>query len=396
MALLALALLIAGRFAFEAVRQWIGLGRYPLSLDFSLYRASAIQGMQFGWNHLYDLNAQRQVYNDQLRANPSLGPMGAVPNVYPPPVSWIAIPFTFLPVSVGYLIWSLLIFASTGFAFLTLAPGGVLAKLLQLALALCPFLVLWSLAQGQVTSFQIAGIAACWLALRRGHDGWAGIALLPLIFKPTTMALVPLTLLAAGRLRTFATWAIATAAVGIAVLGNIGFDGATAYIQRLLYASSHPDEYLLGPVYTLTLHFTSRAGRYGAQILVGSLALWIAWRHRRAGTEVPIAAGLIGSLLVATYLHLNDMLTLFPAAWLILRAYPRWWMWTLMGGGYLVALLCTATGTGRWGEGLLLFEITVLAVLAVITVADLRSAHATGELTESQGFLFHARLWRRA
>jgi hypothetical protein len=370
-AVLVLALLVAGKFAIESLQQWVGLGRYPLSLDFSLYRASALQGMTFGWNHLYDLNAQRQIYDDQLRANPSLGPMGAVPNVYPPPVSWLALPFTLLPIPVGYLIWSLLIFASTAFAFLTLAPGGMLAKWLQLALSLSPFLVLWSLAQGQVTSVQIAGIAACWLALRRGHDGWAGIALLPLILKPPTLALVPVTLLVTGRLRTFAAWAIASAAIGVAILINIGFDGTIAYIQRLLYANNNPGEYLVGGVYTLYLHFTSRAGHLGAEILAGSLALWVAWRHRHAGPEVPIAAGLIGSLLVATYLHLNDMLTLFPAGWLILRAYPRWWMWVLMAAGYVAALLCTATGTARWGEGLLLFEIAVLAVLAILPVAEL-------------------------
>jgi hypothetical protein len=365
-AALVVTLLVAGRFTFESLRQWVSLGHYPLGLDFSLYRASAIQGMEFGWNHLYDVTAQRQVYDDQVRANPSLGAMVWAPNVYPPPVSWLGVPFTFLPIPVGYLIWSFLIFSSTAFAFLILAPGNLLARAAQLALALSPFLVLFSLAEGQVTSFVMAAVAASWLALKRGWDGWAGMALLPLALKPQTVALVPLALLVAGRSRAFVFWLIATAALGLAVLANIGFDGAIAYLNRLQYASSHPGEYLLGGVYTLTLHMQTRAGRYAVEILTVSLALWVAWRHRRAGPEVPIAAGLIGSLMFATYLHVNDMITLFPAGFLILRAHPMWFVWFLLAGGYVVTLLCTGDATIRWGEGLVLFEITVLVVLAVI------------------------------
>jgi len=37
-----------------------------------------------------------------------------------------------------------------------------------------------------------------------------------------------------------------------------------------------------------------------------------------------------------------------------------------MAAGYGVALLCSDTGTAKWGEGLLLFELTVLTVLGMI------------------------------
>jgi hypothetical protein len=363
-------------FAINTIGQWVVLGRHPLSLDFALYRASAIQGMQFGWNHLYDVVAQRRVYDAQEAAYHSLGPMLWAPNVYTPPVSWLGSPFTYLSLTTGYLIWSVLVFAATAFAYVTLAPGALLGKLAQTALAFGPYLVLLSLSEGQVTSIQIAGIAACWWLLKRERDGWAGLALVPLVLKPQTMTLVPLTILAAARFRTFFVWMIATAAVAVMVLVNIGFDGSIAYLQRLQYASANPGEYLLGPWYNLTMHFASRVGRYGADVLAVSLVLWVAWRHRRAGPEIPIAAGLIGSLLVASYLHLNDLLTLFPAAWLILRGYPRWWMGTLMSGGYVVALMCTDSGTAHWGEGLLLFEITVLMVLAVTVVPYSRMRRA--------------------
>lgn len=376
--LYALAFMLALWFAARTFRDWIALGRHPLSLDFTLYRASAIQGLQFGWNRLYDVSAQHQVYVAQVQANPNLGPMLWAPNVYTPAVSWIALPFVPLSVPAGYLIWSLLILAATAFAYISMTPGGILARALQVVLAFCPYLVLLSLSEGQVTSFQLAGIAACWLLLRRGHDTWAGIALTPLILKPQTMTLLPLALLAAGRFRAFMAWVIATAALGVVTVANIGVDGVIAYIARLQYASANAGEYLLGPWYNLSMHFTTRAGRYGADILVVVLMLWVVWRHRRQGPEIPMAAGLIGSLLVASYLHLNDLITLFPAAWLILRAYPRWWMWIFMAGGLVDAMLCTDQGTAHWGDGLLLFELTLLVFLAAVSVAP-RDSPASGE-----------------
>jgi hypothetical protein len=379
--LLAITLLVAGLFALDTLVRWAELGRLPLSLDFNLYRASAIQGMTFGWNHLYDVVAQKKVYDALVAAYPSLGPMLSIPNVYSPPVSWLGVPFTYLPLTTGYLIWSVLVLVTTAIAFVALAPGGLLAKLVQLVLAFCPYLVLLSLSEGQVTSFQIAGIAACWWLMKRGRDGWAGIALVPLVLKPQTMVLVPLTILAAGRFRTFWAWLVGTAVVGLAVLVNIGLDGSIAYVQRLQYASANPGQYWLGSWYNLSLHFSSRVGRFGADVLAVSLALWVAWRHRRAGPEVPLAAGLIGSLLVASYLHLNDLITLIPAGWLVLRAYPRWWLWILMIGGYAVALECTDLGTARWGEGLLLFEISVLMALAMIAAQE-HPGHQVAEAGE--------------
>ncbi len=364
--LLLVTLIVASRFALGTLWQWALVSQHPLSLDFSIYRASAIQGMQFGWNHLYDLDAQRRVYDNQAREYPSLGTMLWAPNVYTPPMSWLVVPFTFLPVLSGYLIWSILIFATTAFAVLTLAPGSLLAKVVQLALFLCPELVLLSLQEGQVTSFQIAAIAACWLLLKRGHDTWAGLALVPLVLKPTTLLLVPVTLLAAGRLRVFSAWLIATGVIGLAVLATIGIDGTVAYIHRIQYASSNPTEYLLGPWYNLTLHFSTRLGRLSAEVLAGALTLWVGWRYRNAGPEIPLAAGLVGSLLVASYLHLNDLLTLFPAGWLILRANINWSLWVLVAGGYLITVLSNGAGIFHWGEGLLLLEIALLVAPAVL------------------------------
>jgi len=384
-AFLGVALLAGIVLAALSIRQWAMFGiQRPLTLDFALYRACSIQGMQYGWGQLYDVNIQRQVYQAQEAAYPTAGTMAFAPNVCTPLEGWLTLPLAAVPLPAGYLIWSLLIFAATAFAFWTLAPGTALAKLVQVALAFGPYPVLLSLSEGQVTSFQIAGAAACWLLLRRGRDGWAGIALLPLALKPQTLAMVPLTLLVTGRLRTFGAWLAGSAVLGLAVLANLGIDGTVAYLHRIQFASSNPAGYLGGPWYNLTAHFQTRLGRYGAEALAGALALFVAWRHRGAGPEVPIAAGLVGSLLVAPYLHLDDFITMFPAAWLILRAHSRRWLWALIAGGYVVVLLCTDTGTARWGEGLLLFELTLMIVLCVIGMPKTSATDASMKVLAGQ------------
>jgi hypothetical protein len=66
----------------------------------------------------------------------------------------------------------------------------------------------------------------------------------------------------------------------------------------------------------------------GITLVIGRLAA-------REGTELPIAAGLSGSVLATPYLSVNDLAALLIAAWLILRLDPPRWLTTLMVVAYL-------------------------------------------------------------
>jgi hypothetical protein len=57
--------------------------------------------------------------------------------------------------------------------------------------------------------------------------------------------------------------------------------------------------------------------------LVVGVTLVLVWRRRGSGIEFPVAAGLCGSLLIASFLHAQDVAVLLPAAWLWLRTAPR-------------------------------------------------------------------------
>lgn len=380
-AALVILLLAGGLLTLANLRTWATWGQQrPLTLDFALYRACAIQGIQYGWGRLYDVALQHQVYSAEEAADPGAGTMAFAPNVCTPAEGWIAAPFTAIPLRVGYLIWSILTFATTAFGFVTLAPGRLLAKITQTALAFVPYLVLLSVSEGQVTSFQIAGLAAAWLLMLRGRDVWGGVLLGLMILKPQTLLLVPFTLLAAGRYRAFSGWLIAMAVLGLLGVANLGLDGTIAYVHRLQFASTGPPEYLGGLWYNLPAHFSTRFGRTAVEIVAAAFPPWLAWRYRRGGPEVALAAGLVGSLLIAPYLHLDDLIMLFPATWLILRAEPRPLLWVLAGAGYLVALACMDPQThvvlsnryltvDRWGEGLLLYEVILLVAVAVVSHA---------------------------
>jgi len=54
-----------------------------------------------------------------------------------------------------------------------------------------------------------------------------------------------------------------------------------------------------------------------------AIILGLVWRRRGSGLEFPFAAGLCASLLIASFLHPQDVAVLLPAAWLWLRTAPR-------------------------------------------------------------------------
>jgi hypothetical protein len=89
------------------------------------------------------------------------------------------------------------------------------------------------------------------------------------------------------------------------------------------------------------------------QAVVVVVAVVAAWRHRHQGPEIPIAAGIVGSLLATPYLGFQDFLMLVLAGWLVLRA----------GASALqVALLLV-------GYALLQFVIVVLAAPILLAEA---------------------------
>src|SRR6266567_6279644 len=100
--------------------------------DFTFYFAAARIGMTRGWGSIYDLSLQ-QAQLDALGSRITIAELARY--ISPPPVAWLALPFTALPYDFAYWLWSALLVAALVAAWYFAAPGAGPARLIFLAAA---------------------------------------------------------------------------------------------------------------------------------------------------------------------------------------------------------------------------------------------------------------------
>jgi hypothetical protein len=290
------------------------IAQYAVRNDFRLAYAAASVGIRSGYGHLYDLAAQRSSIE-------GLGPgFNPQPFISPPPLAWLVTPLLVLPFAAALVLWTLLLLVLLGWTWYLLAPPGRLAKAAHLALLLGVFPVVFGVMVGQPGAWVAAAVATAWWLLRNDHPVWAGLALSLVVLKPQLALLVPVCLLASGHARTFGAWLVAMLLVGLVALALLGPEGVARYREVLAQTQT--------PAWDITRRY-SISGALGlgpvlnvTQLVVVAIALFAAWRHRGEGPEVPIAIGILGSLLATPYLGFQDFLMLVVAGWLVLRARP--------------------------------------------------------------------------
>jgi alpha-1,2-mannosyltransferase len=307
------------------------LSQYAVRNDFRLAYSAANVGIKDGYSRLYDLAAQRAAI-EGLGAgfNPQ-------PFISPPPLAWLVTPLLVLPFSVALVVWTSMLLAALVWTWYLLAPPGKLVRAAHLALLLGVFPVAFGVMVGQPGAIVAAAVATAWWLLRHDRQVWAGLALSLLVIKPQLALLVPVCLLVSGHARTFGAWLVATLLIGLVALAMLGPDGLARYRDALAqtqtpawditrrYSISGPLG--LGPVLTIT------------QVVVAAVTLATAWRRRGTGPELPMAAGIVGSLLVTPYLGFQDFLMLVVAGWLVLRAGATTFQVALMVVGYALLQL---------------------------------------------------------
>jgi hypothetical protein len=328
------------------------ISQYAVRNDFRLVYGAAKVGIESGYSHLYDLAAQKSAIE-------SLGPdFNPQPFISPPPLAWLATPFLALPFAAAVVVWTLVLLAALGWTWYLLAPGTSLAKAALLALLLGVFPVAFGVMVGQPGPLAAAAVATAWWLIRRGHPVWAGLALSAIILKPQLALLVPVCLLVSGHAKTFGAWLVATLVIGLVALALLGPDGLARYRDVLAqtqtpawditrrYSISGPLG--LGPILTVT------------QVAVVAVALLAAWRRRGGGPDLPMAAGIVGTLLATPYLGFQDFLMLIVAGWLVLRGGATTWQLALMVVGYALLELALVV----LAIPILLAEALLLASLA--------------------------------
>lgn len=298
--------------------------QYRFRNDFRLIYGAALAARQDGYGHLYDLAAQKS-------ATEGLGSgFYWQPFLNPPPLAWLATPFTALPFTVALWIWTGLLVAAAVFAWYAVAPGAGLTKAAHLALFLGLFPTAFGLMVGQPGALVAAAVALAWWLAERSRPVAAGVALSLIALKPQLAILVPVCLLVAGHTRMFAGWLVATALIGVVALFLLGGDGLQRYRDVLSLASQWEPTRR----YAIAGPLGLGPQVYVAEILVAAVAVAAAWRQRGSDVSRPIATGIVASLLFTPYVGFQDFAMLVVAGWLVTRSGATASQVALMVVGY--------------------------------------------------------------
>ena len=324
--------------------------------DFTFYFAAARIGLAHGWSHIYDLGLQ-QAELDALGSGIKIAELARY--ISPPPVAWIALPFTAIPYEPAYLAWSALLVIALVLVWRLAAPAEGRARVIYLLAAVGWLPVIYGLQLGQPGLFVALGVAASYALLRSGRQFVAGLALSAAILKPQLAFLVPLALLASRRDRAFLGSVVGLGIAGALSALALGFDGIAAYMARLNFASSVPVNR------ELTLAYVLGDAARPAQIFVAAFAMLLVYRLRNRGPEWPYVCALVGGTLATPYVHLDDLAMLGLAAWLVLRTETPAWTWIYLLLGALVI-----EGEPIWGPlPVLMLEVSAVALLGALAVS---------------------------
>ena len=319
-----------------ALRNLVGVLHFALNRalegDFAVYYIFARVGIDHGWGSLYDYAAMRQEWL-------ALGSAFLYPPLYPPTLAWFVAPFAALPFALGYALWNVLLLGSlVATWWLTVPPWRREIRFAHLAIAVALPSVAFGLLLGQVVIVVAAAVSISWWLLRHNRPLAAGLVLSLIALKPQLGLLVPLTLLVAGQRRAFLGWAAGSLLMLGAALATIGVGGLEMYAILLAGSSHYMAAMMVYPQLTLPGFLGNGLAGALAQGLVIALSLGLVWRRRQSGVEFPFAAGLCASLLIASFLHPQDVAVLLPAAWLWLRSAPAGLERVLGLTGFVAAL----------------------------------------------------------
>jgi len=327
-----------------------------VGIDFHTYEAAAKVGLQQGWSHIYDQGlvaaAQTALVPDQ-RTQPFLSP---------PTVAWLSVAVSGLPYNLAFYIWAIAMLVAFGWALAWSASSTGVARWIAVGGALAPYWVLRAVRVGQIVPVVAGSVVVAWRLVRDERQVAAGLVLSLILLKPNTAILVPFALLAAGRYKTFITWAAASAAIGIVALVTLGTGGVTAYTDQLTGQLPRGVDWL---TLERAIGISGPAALALRLVIIGA-TLAAAFRLRKS-PGLAIAVGILGSLLIATYLHDSDLCLLSAAAFLIWeeRSALKWRI--PLAVGWLIAVPFVALSGHRPFQTLwTLVELGMLAVLVVL------------------------------
>jgi hypothetical protein len=368
---LAASALAAGIVVAFGIVRWLGhFLSDPNAEDFRLQLVAARIGITNGWSHIYDFDLQRT-------ASAGIGPIDSVHLfVNPPPTAWIAAPLTGLPVSTGYLIWTLISLAAFVAAWWLVCPGSRLARVTVLLVSLALWPVHYQFWLGQWVAVTLALLALSWWLLERDR-WWAAGSVLALTFllKPQDVLLVPVALLVSGRWKPVAACVVTGAVLAALSAASLGSAGIASWLHDIDLIRTDPQSATV--TYSFLVKQASLAT--GVEVGLGLAAIVLSW-YRRDRLDLVLALGIVGTTASATHLHEDDIAILVLAAWIVLGAAPSvsQRVWLLAG---IAAAQFLAIGLPI---PILLWQPVWIALLGLEPrLKRLESRHATRDLPSS-------------
>jgi len=303
-----------------------------LNNDLTLIYIGARIGLEHGWNHIYSLPLQHELFT-QMRPHSPFNDGERF--LSPPPFAWLVLPLTLVGAAGAVYVWIAGSVLALVAAWWIAAPGQGPARVLWLLAALAWYPVLYSLSLAQPDLLLVLLMAAGWRLAEAKRPYLAGIVLGLSVIKPQLTIVLPLLLLVSGRWRIAAAWVVTAAALAAISLAVIGGQGLSDYRSLLNEAQGVTNNryftlaYVLGP----------GAASYVAQGVVIAIAVAGAYLNRRSTNARVFALGILATTIGATYWHLQDFTILVLAAWLFWRDHPpasqRWWLLVVVLGGEL-------------------------------------------------------------
>ena len=290
--------------------------------DFRLVYGAALNAWEHGYGHLYDLGGQKNTVE-------GLGAYWS-PFLNPPPLAWLGTPFLLLPFDAAIVLWSALLVAAALLAWWLVAPGTGLTRAAHLALFVGLFPTAFGVMVGQPVALVAAAVAASWWLAEHRMPVLGGLALSLVAIKPQLALLVPPCLLVAGQRQMFVAWLGATVLMVVVALVLLGGDGLQRYRDVLALASQWEPTRR----YAIAGPLGLGPQVYVVEAVVVGVAMFAAWRHRHAGTGLPIATGIVASLLFTPYVGFQDFAMLVVAGWLVMRSRATTVQVALLVGGY--------------------------------------------------------------
>jgi hypothetical protein len=260
-------------------------------------------------------------------------------------------------------VWAsvLLLALSLAFGWATSYRGG--ARIAAVAVAMAPWWVLLAVYVGQVVPLVAAAVLVAWRLARDDRQIAAGLALSVLALKPNTAILVPFVLLATGRWRVFLSWAGATAVVVALSVLTVGPDGVRDYLESLNPLPRGGTALTLGGA--LGVNGTVAVA---CRLVIVAAAIAAA-RMLRSSPGLAMAAGAIGSLLVAPYLHNSDLCVLVAAGLMAWEEAPVFRV-PLAAMWLAAAPFVVERNLGPALTGWVPIELAFLAGIVALAIAD--------------------------